>query len=174
MKLKQVMLAMGLFGAAVGVAQAAPLPADTISKKITLTANINDALFVSKPDGSTWYGTEELAADDYTQKRFTATLPIRVWSKNSEFNVSLAQPLKMSNGMAQMQNALVKFSQSSGQNEVKFGSPLKVTQVQDGVGGKDEIHNLDISVEAPEGDNTNGSYSGDLVMLFEPVVAPSN
>ncbi|WP_175911473.1 CS1 type fimbrial major subunit [Burkholderia metallica] len=172
MKLSKLVLAMGVTTALFGMAHTAQ--ADTVSKKITLTAQINDGIFVSKPDGSTWYGTEELNATDYTQAKFEKTLPIRVWSKNADFNVSLAQPLKMSSGAYEMKNAKVSLSGNSGDAEVKFGAVQKVTQVTAGNGGFDEIHNLKINVDAPTqvGTNsTNGSYSGDLVMVFEPVAA---
>ncbi|KVL37828.1 CS1 type fimbrial major subunit [Burkholderia sp. MSMB1835] len=172
MKLSKLVLAMSITGALFGVAHTAQ--ADSVSKKITLTAQINDAIFVSKPDGSTWYGTEELDANDYTQTKFSKTLPIRVWSKNPDFNISLAQPLKMSSGYYEMKNPTVSLTSSAGDNEVKFGAVQKITQTVTGNGGFDEIHNLKIGVDAPTQAgtvSTNGSYSGDLVMLFEPVAS---
>ena len=167
MNFKVALIALGLSTALVGMVQAAD---NTVSKKITLTAQINDALFVSKPDGSTWYGTEALEATDYTQKKFSKTLPVRVWSSNDEFNVSLAQPLKMSNGTYEMTNAVVGLDEQT----INYGAPLSVTQTVAGVGGYDQIHNLNISVDAPVktgSAGTNGSYSGDLVMIFEPVAS---
>ncbi|KVK98520.1 CS1 type fimbrial major subunit [Burkholderia ubonensis] len=172
MKLSKLVLAMSITGALFGVAHTAQ--ADSVSKKITLTAQINDAIFVSKPDGSTWYGTEELDANDYTQTKFSKTLPIRVWTKNPDFNISLAQPLKMSSGYYEMKNPQVSLTSSAGDNEVKFGAVQKITQTVAGNGGFDEIHNLKINVDAPTQAgtvSTNGSYSGDLVMLFEPVAS---
>ncbi|EDT44004.1 CS1 type fimbrial major subunit [Burkholderia ambifaria] len=172
MKLNKIVLALGMSAALFGMAQTAQ--ADTVSKKITLTAQINDAIFVSKPDGSTWYGTEELNATDYTQKKFTKTLPVRVWTKSPDFNVSLAQPLKLASGKYEMKNAQVTLSSNGGDAAVQFGAVQKVTQVTAGNGGFDEVHNLTINVDAPDiiGTNsTNGSYSGDLVMVFEPVAA---
>ncbi|MFP3503672.1 CS1 type fimbrial major subunit [Burkholderia sp. SIMBA_062] len=172
MKLNKIALALGMSAALFGMAQTAQ--AEPVSKKITLTAQINDAIFVSKPDGSTWYGTEELNATDYTQKKFTKTLPVRVWSKNPDFNVSLAQPLKMSSGKYEMKNPQVTFSSNGGDAAVQFGSVQKITQVVAGNGGFDEIHNLKIDVDSPDmigSNSTNGSYSGDLVMVFEPVAS---
>lgn len=174
MKISQLLLALGMGTVLVGTVVAAPLPANTVSKKITLTAQINDAIFVSKPDGSTWYGTEELDADDYRQKQFSKTLPVRVWSKNTDFNVSLAQPLKMSNGNYEMVNAKVSLGSAQGDKALSFGTAQKITQVVSTADGYDEVHNLNISLGAPTmvGTlSTNGSYSGDLVMLFEPVAA---
>ncbi|KVU49253.1 CS1 type fimbrial major subunit [Burkholderia cepacia] len=171
MKLSKLVLALGVTGALFGMAHTAQ--ADSVSKKITLTAQINDGIFVSKPDGSTWYGTEELQANDYTQSKFSKTLPVRVWTKSADFNISLAQPLKMSSGKYEMRNAKVQLSSAAGDAEVKFGSPQKITQTVAGNGGFDETHDLKINVDAPvaDGSKTNGSYSGDLVMVFEPVAA---
>jgi len=175
MNFKVALIAVGLSAALAGLAQAAPVDAQSVSKKITLTAQINDAMFVSKPDGSTWYATEALEPDDYTQKSFSKSLPIRVWTKNSEFNISLAQPLTLSNGSYEMASTGVKITHGSGDSAVVFGAPVKVTQTATGNGGFDEIHNLNITATAPvksaSGPSTNGSYSGDLVMLFEPVAA---
>ena len=168
MNFKVALIALGLSGALVGMAQAAD---NTVSKKITLTAQINDALFVSKADGSTWYGTEELAANNHTQTSFSKTLPVRVWSSADDFNVTLAQPLKMSNGAYEMTNAAVSLNAKP----LTYGSALTVDQTVAGVGGYDQIHQLAVSVKAPTKVgtvSTNGSYSGDLVMLFEPTPAP--
>ncbi|ALX14386.1 fimbrial assembly protein [Burkholderia cepacia JBK9] len=172
MKLSKLILALGVGGAVFGVVQTAQ--AEAVSKKITLTAQINDAIFVSKPDGSSWYNTEELAPTDYTQSKFTKTLPVRVFTKNADFNISLAQPLKMSSGAYEMKNAKVTLSSNAGPSEVKFGAVQKITQTTPGNGGFDEIHNLKIDVDAPAqlgSISTNGSYSGDLVMVFEPAAA---
>ncbi|MCA8252710.1 fimbrial protein [Burkholderia sp. AU31624] len=172
MKLSKLVLAMGVTTALFGMVHTAQ--ADTVSKKITLTAQINDGLFVSKPDGSTWYGTEELSATDYTQTKFEKSLPVRIWSTNADVNVSLAQPLKLASGKYEMKGVKVALSGNSGDTEVKFGAAQKFTQVTSGTGGFDEVHNLKISAEAPAkvGEvSTNGSYSGDLVMVFEPVAA---
>lgn len=168
MNFKVALIALGLSTAMVGMVQAAD---NTVSKKITLTAQINDALFVSKPDGSTWYGTEELEANNYTQTSFSKTLPVRVWSTADDFNVTLAQPLKMSSGAYEMVNAAVTLDDQV----LEFGSVLTVAQTVGSVGGYDQVHELAISVDAPTkvgAVSTNGSYSGDLVMLFEPTPAP--
>ena len=165
MNFKVALIALGLAGALVGTVQAAD---NTVSKKITLTAQINDGLFVSKADGSTWYGTEELVANDHTQASFSKTLPVRVWSTADDFNVTLAQPLKMSNGAYEMTNAAVSVDEKA----LAFGTALTIEQTVAGVGGYDQVHELAINVDAPtkseSGPSTNGSYSGDLVMLFEP------
>ena len=174
MKISQLFLALGMGSVLAGAVNAAPLPADTVSKKITLTAQINDALFVSKPDGSTWYGTEELEADDYKQKAFSKTLPVRIWTKNADFNASLAQPLKMSNGTYEMVDVKVSMKSAQGEKVLSFGSAQKITQVVSTADGYDEVHDVIVRVNAPTKVGTlgtNGSYSGDLVMLFEPVAA---
>lgn len=169
MKLNKILIALGLAGALVGMAHAAP-----VSKTITLTAQINDAIFVSKPDGSTWYGTEELEAKDYKQEEFTKTLPIRVWSKVPAFRVSLAKPLQLSSGPYQMTNASVAITHVAGEKVLAFGTPQDIPQISSRNGGYDEQHDLKISVKAPtkpapNSPSTNGSYSGDLVLLFEPI-----
>jgi hypothetical protein len=175
MKLSKLVLAMGVTTALFGMAHTAQ--ADTVSKKITLTAQINDGIFVSKPDGSTWYGTEELEANDYTQSKFSKSLPVRVWSKTADFNVSLAQPLKLSSGNYEMKNAAVTFGSAAGEQAIPVGQPLAVKQTVEGNNGFDEVHSLKINVDAPKqvgSISTNGSYSGDLVMVFEPVAASGN
>lgn len=172
MKLSKLVLAMGVTTALFGMAHTAQ--ADSVSKKITLSAQINDGIFVSKPDGSTWYGTEELDANDYTQTKFSKSLPVRVWTKSPDFNISLAQPLKMSSGNYEMKNAKVTLGSTAGDSEVTFGAQQKITQTVVANGGYDEVHNLKINVDAPTQVgtlSTNGSYSGDLVMVFEPVAA---
>ncbi|WP_260428284.1 fimbrial protein [Burkholderia sp. Bp9031] len=88
--------------------------ADPVSKKITLTAQINDGIFVSEPDGSTWYGTEELQATDYTQRKFEKSLPVRIWSTSADVNVSLAQSLKLTSGRYEMANPMVSLSPNGG------------------------------------------------------------
>lgn len=145
----------------------------SVSKKITLTAQISDSIYVSKPDGSSWYNTEELEADDNKQKHFSKMLPVRVWSKNKDFTVSLAQPLTLSSGHYEMQNPKVTLATPQGDLNVTYGSAQTVTQVASSEGGFDGVYNLSIDVDAPPeavkgSPSTNGSYSGDLVMLFEP------
>lgn len=184
MKISQLILALGIGSVLVGAVNAAALPTSTISKKITLTANntvskkitltanINDVIFVSKPDGSSWYATEELDADDYKQQKFTKTLPIRIFTSGADFNASLAQPLKMSNGSYEMVDAKVFLSSAQGDKELSYGTTQKITQVVSTSDGYDDVHDVNISVSAPPKNgalSTNGSYSGDLVMLFEPI-----
>lgn len=156
-----------------GAAHAEKKTDNSVSRKITLTAQINDGIFVSKPDGSTWYNTESLEADDYKQKHFSKILPVRVWTKNSDFNVSLAQPLKMSSGNYEMLNPKVVLATADGDKEIVEGAATKVTQIIKTADGYDEVYNLMIDVDAPPAagngkPGTGGSYSGDLVMFFEP------
>lgn len=96
---------------------------------------------------------------------------MRVWSTAEDFNVTLAQPLKMSSGAYEMVNAAVTVDTKA----LNFGSALTIDQNVAGVGGYDQVHELAITVDAPTkvgAVSTNGSYSGDLVMLFEPTPAP--
>lgn len=176
MKLTNIALIMAAAFLTVGAANAATKPDNSVSKKITLTARINDGVFVSKPDGSTWYSTEELDADDYKQKHFSKVLPIRVWTKNPDFNVSLAQPLKMSSGNYEMLNPKVVLNTAQGDLDVVEAAPVKVTQTVATDDGFDAVYNLKIDVDAPPAaavgkPSTNGSYSGDLVLFFEPSAA---
>ena len=174
MKLNKILIALGLAGAFAGTALAAT-PAEiskSVTKSITLTAQINDAIFVSKPDGSTWYGTEELEPEDHKQLKFSKTLPIRIFSKAPGINVKLAQPLKLSNGHLEMSNAQVILTHAAGDETLAYGTQKAITQVVKTDGGYDEIHNLEISVDSPKQSGTqttNGSYSGNLVMVFEPI-----
>ncbi|MHA7848229.1 CS1 type fimbrial major subunit [Serratia sp. D1N4] len=142
--------------------------ADGVKKEITIVANINDAIFVSKPDGSTWYDKEELFAKDYTQTEFASNdLPVRVYTTDNEVNVSLVQPLTVARADgAQLSNVAISFAGKP----VVQGTPLKVTQTTTAPGGYDNTYTLKINAKAPTNaaGTTNGSYQGDLVMLFEP------
>lgn len=171
MKIGKLILVVSASSALAGIAHAGQASAQGVVKKITLTAHIDDSIFVSAPDGSAWYSTVELDAEDHTQRTFNKTLPLRVWTKSPDFNVTLAQPLKLSNGYYEMVNAKVALSSHAGDSEVPVGSARKITQVKQGNGGYEEVHSLKIRVDAPtrKGEvNPNGSYSGELVVLFEP------
>ena len=139
-----------------------------INKEIAIVANINDAIFVSKPDGSTWYDKEELFAKDYTQTSFASNdLPVRVYTTDTEVNVSLVQPLTVARADgAQLSNVAVSFAGKA----VAQGTPLKITQTTTAPGGYDNTYTLKITANAPTNatGSTNGAYQGDLVMLFEP------
>lgn len=176
MKLSNIALIMAAAFLTAGAANAETKSESSVSKKITLTAQINDGIFVSKPDGSTWYNTEALEPDDYKQTHFSKVLPIRIWTKNPDFNVSLAKPLKMSSGYYEMLNPKVVLNTAQGDLDVVEAAPVKVTQTVTADGGFDAVYNLKIDVDAPptaaDGKpSINGSYSGDLVMLFEPSAA---
>ncbi|OKP21417.1 CS1 type fimbrial major subunit [Serratia fonticola] len=165
-----LILGMGMFSCASAVHAA---PSNQVPKTIHLTAQISDSLFVSKPDGSSWYDVEEIKPVDYKQQQFTKTLPIRVWSKNESFKVTLAQPLKMSNGNYEMPNAKVTLDTGAGAKALTTGTASEIKQVTKSGTEYDQVYNLNITLDAPavvNGLSTNGSYSGDLVMLFEPVV----
>ncbi|WP_260463967.1 hypothetical protein [Burkholderia sp. Bp8963] len=86
----------------------------------------------------------------------------------------LMQPLKLSNGNYEMTHAKVALTSNAGDAEIAQGAPRKVTQVKLGSDGYDEVHNLKISVDVPirQGAvSTNGSYSGGLVLMFEPAAS---
>ncbi|KWE46267.1 fimbrial assembly protein [Burkholderia ubonensis] len=175
MDIGKLILALGVSGALAGIAHAGQPSTQAVVKKITLTAHIGDSIFVSGPDGSASYDMVELTADDNTQKTFSKTLPIRVWTKSPDFTVTLARPLRLVNGHDEMTNARVTLTAVDGTSVVATDSVRTVTQVRPGDGGGfDEIHNLKISANAPARNGAaraNGSYSGDLVLLFEPTAA---
>lgn len=176
MKLRKIAAILSLSLFACASANAVNNVNGNVSKKITLTAQISDSIYVSKPDGSSWYSTEELEAEDNKQKHFSKMLPIRVWSKNKEFTVSLAQPLTLSSGYYEMLNPKVTLATPQGDIDVKYGAGQTVTQTVTSDGGFDSVYNLFIDVDAPSAaekgsPSTNGSYNGDLVMMFEPSAA---
>lgn len=146
--------------------------ADGVEKKINLVATINDAIYVSKPDGKSWYTTEELYAKDYTQSEFaTNILPVRIFSKAAKIDVSLVQAVVIhkDNG-TQFQNVVVNFA---GVALPAAGTPNSVTQTTQVGVNYDNIYNLQIladapTMTAPDVTSNNGQYQGDLVMLFEP------
>lgn len=164
--MKKVLLsAMAVAVLSSGFAQAA----DGVKKDITIVANINDAIFVSKPDGSTWYDKEELFAKDYTQTQFASNdLPVRVYTTATDFSVSLVQPLTVARADgAELKNVVINFAGKP----VVQGTPVDITQTTAMNGGYDNTYTLKINAEAPTiaaPGTTNGQYQGDLVMLFEP------
>lgn len=172
------LLSLSLFACA--SVNAANTSAGSVSKKITLTAQISDSIYVSKPDGTSWYNTEELEADDNMQKHFSKMLPFRVWSKSKDFKISLAQPLILSNGHYDMLNTKVIVGTPLGDIDVKYGAGQTITQPVGDKEGFDSVYNVVIETDAPVADETQGSpstigsYSGDLVMLFEPSAAAAS
>ncbi|WP_431225870.1 CS1 type fimbrial major subunit (plasmid) [Serratia sp. L9] len=147
--------------------------ADGVEKKINLVATINDAIYVSKPDGKSWYTTEELYAKDYTQTEFASNvLPVRIFSKAEKVDVSLVQAVVIhKDDGAEFQNVVVNFA---GKTLPASGSANTITQTTVANGGFDNIYDLQILADAPtmvggaSADANNGQYQGDLVMLFEP------
>ncbi|HEE8951257.1 MULTISPECIES: hypothetical protein [Providencia] len=147
--------------------------ADGVERKITLTAQISDGIYVTKPDGKTWYTTEELESVDHKQSAFAKTLDVRVWTKGEKFNVSMIQPLiiQRNDGAYRLKDTKVSFGGPA--NILDYGKPpVSITQTLVGDGGFDDIYKLNIGATAPTSTGaageTNGAYSGDLVMLFEP------
>lgn len=146
--------------------------ADGVERKITLTAQISDGIYVTKPDGKTWYTTEELESVDHKQSAFAKTLDVRVWSKAAKFNVSMIQPLiiQRNDGAYRLKDTNVNFGGPA--NILDYGTPpVLITQTLPSDGGFDDIYKLNIEATAPTttaAGDTNGAYSGDLVMLFEP------
>ncbi|AWV02760.1 hypothetical protein DM992_25665 [Burkholderia sp. JP2-270] len=169
-------LKAGVFRASV-IAHAGPTSPQAVVKKIALTAHIGDSLFVPKPDNSAWYDVVELNATDRTQQSFASTLPIRVRTTNPDINVTLLQPLRLSNGRAEMAHAKVVLTGNAGNAEIASGSARTLTLVKparDGFDGYDETRNLKVSAHVPAvsgAASTNGTYHGDPVLMFEPATS---
>ncbi|WP_175917177.1 CS1 type fimbrial major subunit [Burkholderia pyrrocinia] len=177
MKIGKHLAALAACGALTGIAHAGPASPQAVVKKITLTAHIGDSLFVSKPDNSAWYDVVELNATDRAQQSFATTLPIRVRTTNPDINVTLVQPLRLSNGRDEMANAKVVLTGKAGDAEIASGAARTLTLVKPARGefaGYDETRNLKVSAHVPVvsgATSTNGSYHGDLVLMFEPAAS---
>lgn len=142
-----------------------------INKKIAIVATINDAIFVSKPDGSTWYDKEELFASDRYQTTFASNdLPVRIFSTSDKVDVTMVQPLTVVRGdSTQLSDVKVTL----GGLDLSTAAAAELTQTTPVTGGFDNTYTLKINAKAPTtiatGTSTNGDYQGDLVMLFEPM-----
>ncbi|MEK7893805.1 hypothetical protein [Burkholderia contaminans] len=163
-------------GALAGVAHAGPASPQAVVKKITLTPHIGDSLFVSNPDNAA-YGVVELNATDARQQAFAAALPIRVRTTNPDINVTLLQPLRLSNGHDDLVSAKVLLTGNAGDAEIASDGARTLTLAKpahDGFDGYDEVRTLKISAKAPVRGGAapaNGPYRGDLVLMFEPVAS---
>lgn len=170
MKLSKLILAISLSAASIGVATAA----DPRTMSIDLKATINDSIFVSKPDGSTWYDTEELEPDSYKQTKFTKKLPVRIYSSLNGFQVSLVSPLSLVNGGLTM-SAAVKLD---GKTLSGTAQSIKMTTLAGGTApatAHDQQYDLEIDATAPvaaAGTSRNGVYTGKLAMIFEATTIP--
>lgn len=171
MKLNKIILAIGLGAAAIGVATAAPL-----TKTITVGATINDAIYVSLPDGTSWYsGTQSLdALDGYKQSKFAKTLPVRVYSSGNAFNISLEKKLVLAgnNGYSMTDTKVEIADSASATGPVALSTnAYKVKQTTASGTAYDDVYNITISANAPtaiqNGASLNGTYSGDLALVFE-------
>lgn len=169
MKLNKLIIAIGLSAASIGVATAA----DPMTKSIDLKATINDTIYVSKPDGSTWYDTvEELEANNYTQTKFTKKLQVRVYSSLNGFQVSLASPLSLQSGGLTMTTVAKLGDKTLSTTAEK----IKMTTASSAGGTThDQVYDLDIEATPPtvaSGASRNGAYTGKLAMVFEATTMP--
>lgn len=169
MKLNKIIIAIGLSAASIGVATAA----DPMTKSIDLKATVNDTIYVSKPDGSTWYDTvEELEANNHTQTKFTKKLQVRVYSSMNGFQVSLASPLSLQNGGLTMTTVakLGDKTLSTTAEKIKM-----TTAASTGAPAHDQVYDLDIEATPPavvKDVSRNGAYTGKLAMVFEATTMP--
>ncbi|NHV27018.1 hypothetical protein [Burkholderia sp. D-99] len=176
MKIGTRLAALVAWGALAGIAHAGPASPQAVVKTITLTAHIGDSLFVSMPDNSA-YGVVELTATDGSQQALAATLPIRVRTTNPDINVTLLQPLRLSNGRDDLVNAKVVLTGSAGDAEIAADAARVLTlgkRGRDGFDGYDETRQVKISAHAPaasEAVPAHGSYHGDMVLIFEPAAS---
>ncbi|OXI43610.1 fimbrial assembly protein [Burkholderia aenigmatica] len=174
MKIGKYLIAAGACIAFTGIAQAGPTSPQAVVKTIRLTAHIGDSLFVSTPGDSAAYGVVELTATDGSPQTFGATLPIRVYTTNPDIRVALLQPLKLSNGRYGMTDAKVVLADKAGGADIAHDGARTLTLVKPGINGYDETRTLTISANAPAtrgAAGVNGSYRGDLVLMFEPVAS---
>lgn len=177
MKIRTHLATLVACGALTGIAHAGPTSPQAVVKTIRLTAHIGDSLFASKPD-DTAYDVVELNAMDGAQQTFAATLPIRMRTTNPDINVTVLQPLRLSNGRDDMVNAkVVLMTGGAGTADIVPGAARPLTLVSrghDGFDGYDETRNVKISAQAPvAGDavSPNRHYRGDLVLVFEPAAS---
>ncbi|KAF1038068.1 MAG: hypothetical protein GAK33_02794 [Burkholderia lata] len=179
MKIGKQLAALVACGALTSIAHAGPASPQAVVKKITLTAHIGDSLFVSNPDDAA-YGVVELNATDARQQTFAAALPIRVRTTNPDINVTLLQPLRLSNGHDDLVDAKVLLTGNAGKAgdaEIVSGGARTLTlakSAHDGFDGYDETRTLKISARAPGAvgaASAHGPYRGDLVLMFEPAAS---
>ena len=174
MKIGKYIIAAGACIAFTGLAQAGPTSPHAVVKTIRLTAHIGDSLFVSTSGGAAAHGVVELNATDGSPQTFGATLPIRVYTTNPDVRVALLQPLRLSNGRYDMTDAKVVLADKAGGADIAHDGARTLTLVKPGINGYDETRNLTIRANAPAtrgAAGVNGSYRGDLVLMFEPVAS---
>ncbi|WP_411705805.1 CS1 type fimbrial major subunit [Edaphovirga cremea] len=150
----------------------------SVIKTITITANISDSIYVSRPGGQGWYDTVSLASTDGTQTSFNSTIPVQVWSTTKGFNVSLVHPLEIirTDSAYKMQGVNIKLAEggNKGKDLSASGNAQTFTQKLRVGNGYEDVYQLQVNAKPPSALNnvsTKGSYSGDLVLLFE---IPSN
>ncbi|KVV49194.1 hypothetical protein WT27_03315 [Burkholderia territorii] len=156
------------------IVHAGPTLPQAVVKTIRLTARIDDSLFVSKPDTAAGYGVIELEPTGGARPTFGATLPVRIYTTNPDIHVALLQPLTLSNGRYDMTDTKVMLANDAGHAEIVGDGARTLTLARPGINGYDETRNLTVIATAPAAHgaaDVNGSYRGDLVLMFEPVAS---
>lgn len=173
MRFDQCLAVIGLCSALSAVAHADPAAPQAVVKRIKLVAHIGDSLFVTKLDHAP-YDVVELTATGNSGQMMTATVPIHLRTTDPDVNVTLLQPLRLSNGRDDLTNAKVMLKGKSGDVEIVANTARVIAMgkpASDDFVGFDEVHQVKISAKAPaasEPSPVSRSYRGDVVLIFEP------
>lgn len=176
MRFDRCLAVIALCSTLTAVAHAGPVAPQAVVKRVKLVAHIGDSLFVTKPD-QTAYGLVELTATGSSAQVLTATVPIRLRTTDPEVNVTLLQPLRLSNGRDDLANVKVVLKSNSDDVEIaaNVGRALTIGKLaRDDFSGFDEVRQVKISAKAPEASGASpvyGSYRGNMVLIFEPTAS---
>ncbi|WP_063552479.1 hypothetical protein [Burkholderia territorii] len=174
MKIGKCIIAAAVCIAFTGIVHAGPTSPQAVVKTIRLSARIDDSLFVSKPDTAAGFDVIELKPTGGARQTFGATVPVRIYTTNPDVHVALLQPLTLSNGRYDMTDTKVVLANDAGHAEIVGDGARTLTLAKPGVNGYDETRSLTVSASAPAAHGAvevNGSYRGDLVLMFEPVAS---
>ncbi|RQS58214.1 hypothetical protein DID99_05935 [Burkholderia sp. Bp8986] len=178
MKIHHQLAALAACCALTGLTYAGPTSPQAVVKKITLTANIGDSLFVSRPDNSALGDVVELNATGGAQQTVGATLPIRVRATNPDINVVLLRPSGSPSGVDGLADVKVGLTDNAGNRGMVPGAgrPVRLAKRgHDGFDGYDETHDVKISAHVQDvrgtGQPTVGRNPASVVLVFEPAAS---